>query len=217
VGHDPFSSARMYMELWEQPQAGGLALVSEWDFSPDGRIGCGRWEKHYRLHRRLGRLMVWLSADCALGAALAHRDAGGRVSSASRRRRVHMAPHTLWTARSQRHSVPDDHPEQSRLITRRSLHVQRLANRHNRGLRNVHIVHDRQPETSICQDRASVRRRSASGRSAIPMICPRRSAKACRRQGRPAPPWSTSSCSRAKAYPEKWEPVFSEKDHAQTR
>jgi acetolactate synthase I/II/III large subunit len=135
----PISSARMYMELWEQLKKEDWALVSDSDFSSNWPHRLWPLEKHYRFIGGSGGYGVGYQPVAALGAALAHRDAGGRVAvSITGDGEFNMAPHTLWTAAH--HGIPYlTIIQNNRAYHQEVMHVQRMANRHNRGLRNVPI------------------------------------------------------------------------------
>jgi len=135
----PISSARMYMELWEQLKKEDWALVSDGDFSSRWPHRLWPLERHYRFIGGSGGYGVGYQPVAALGAALAHRDVGGRVVVAiTGDGEFNMAPHTLWTAAH--HGIPYlTIIQNNRAYHQEVMHVQRMANRHNRGLRNVHI------------------------------------------------------------------------------
>jgi thiamine pyrophosphate-dependent acetolactate synthase large subunit-like protein len=135
----PISSARMYMELWEQLKKEDWALVSDSGFSSNWPHRLWPMEKHYRFIGGSGAYGVGYQPVAALGAALAHRDAGGRVAvSITGDGEFNMAPHTLWTAAH--HGIPYlTIIQNNRAYHQEVMHVQRMANRHNRGLRNVPI------------------------------------------------------------------------------
>jgi acetolactate synthase-1/2/3 large subunit len=135
----PISSARMYMELWDQLKKEDWALVSDAGFSSRWPHRLWPLEKHYRFIGGSGGYGVGYQPVAALGAALAHRDAGGRVVvSVTGDGEFNMAPHTLWTAAH--HGIPYlTIIQNNRAYHQEVMHVQRMANRHNRGLRNVPI------------------------------------------------------------------------------
>jgi thiamine pyrophosphate-dependent acetolactate synthase large subunit-like protein len=135
----PISSARMYMELWEQLKKEDWALMSDGDFSSGWPHRLWPMDKHYRFIGGSGGYGVGYQPVAALGAALAHRDAGGRVAvSITGDGEFNMAPHTLWTAAH--HGIPYlTIIQNNRAYHQEVMHVQRMANRHNRGLRNVPI------------------------------------------------------------------------------
>ena len=75
----------------------------------------------------------------ALGAALAHRDAGGRlVVSITGDGEFNMAPHTLWTAAH--HGIAYlTIIQNNRAYHQEVMGLQGLANRYNRGIDNIGI------------------------------------------------------------------------------
>lgn len=135
----PISTARLYMELWGQLQKEDWALVSDSDFSSRWPHRLWPLEKHYRFIGGSGGYGVGYQPVAALGAALAHRDAGGRVVvNVTGDGEFNMAPHTLWTAAH--HGIPYlTIIQNNRAYHQETMHVQRMANRHNRGVRNATI------------------------------------------------------------------------------
>jgi thiamine pyrophosphate-dependent acetolactate synthase large subunit-like protein len=135
----PISTARMYMELWDQLENEDWALVSDGDFSSRWPHRLWPLEKHYRFIGGSGGYGVGYQPVAALGAALAHRDAGGRVVvSITGDGEFNMAPHTLWTAAH--HGIPYlTIIQNNRAYHQEVMHLQRMANRHNRGIRNARI------------------------------------------------------------------------------
>jgi len=135
----PISTARLYMELWGPLQKEDWALVSDGDFSSRWPHRLWPLEKHYRFIGGSGGYGVGYQPVAALGAALAHRDAGGRVViNVCGDGEFNMAPHTLWTAAH--HGIPYlTIIQNNRAYHQEMMHVQRMANRHNRGIRNAPI------------------------------------------------------------------------------
>lgn len=135
----PISTARMYMELWGQLRGEDWALVSDGDFSSRWPHRLWPLDRHYRFIGGSGGYGVGYQPVAALGAALAHRDAGGRVVvSITGDGEFNMAPHALWTAAH--HGIPYlTVLQNNRAYHQEVMHLQRMANRHNRGVRNAHI------------------------------------------------------------------------------
>jgi len=135
----PISTARMYMELWEKLKNEDWALVSDGDFSSRWPHRLWPLERHYRFIGGSGGYGVGYQPVAALGAALAHRDAGGRVVvNVTGDGEFNMAPHTLWTAAH--HGIPYlTVVQNNRAYHQEVMHIQRMANRHNRGIRNARI------------------------------------------------------------------------------
>jgi acetolactate synthase-1/2/3 large subunit len=136
----PISTARLYMELWGQVQKEDWALVADGDFSSRWPHRLWPLEKHYRFIGGSGAYGVGYQPVAALGAALAHRDAGGGrvVINVCGDGEFNMAPHTLWTAAH--HSIPYlTIIQNNRAYHQEIMHVQRMANRHNRDIRTASI------------------------------------------------------------------------------
>jgi acetolactate synthase-1/2/3 large subunit len=135
----PISTARLYMELWPLLEREDWALVSDGSFSSLWPHRLWPLDKHYRFIGGSGGYGVGYQPVSALGAALAHRDAGGRVVVAvTGDGEFNMAPHTLWTAAH--HGIPYlTIIQNNRAYHQEVMHMQRMANRHNRGVRNASI------------------------------------------------------------------------------
>jgi acetolactate synthase I/II/III large subunit len=135
----PITTARLYMELWALLQKEDWALVSDSDFSSRWPHRLWPLDKHYRFIGGSGGYGVGYQPVAALGAALAHRDVGGRVVvNVTGDGEFNMAPHTLWTAAH--HGIPYlTIIQNNRAYHQELMHVQRMANRHDRGVRNVII------------------------------------------------------------------------------
>jgi len=136
----PISTARLYMELWGQLQKEDWALVADGDFSSRWPHRLWPLEKHYRFIGGSGAYGVGYQPVAALGAALAHRDAGGGrvVINVCGDGEFNMAPHTLWTAAH--HGIPYlTIIQNNRAYHQEIMHVQRMANRHNRDIRTASI------------------------------------------------------------------------------
>ena len=135
----PITTARLYMELWALLQKEDWALVSDSDFSSRWPHRLWPLDKHYRFIGGSGGYGVGYQPVAALGAALAHRDAGGRVVvNVTGDGEFNMAPHTLWTAAH--HRIPYlTIIQNNRAYHQELMHVQRMANRHDRGVRSATV------------------------------------------------------------------------------
>ncbi len=135
----PISSARMYMELWDQLKKEDWALVSDSNFSSLWPHRLWPMDRHYRFIGGSGGYGVGYQPVAALGAALAHRDVGGRVAiNVCGDGEFNMAPMSLWTAAH--HRIPYlTIIQNNRAYHQEIMHLQRMANRHNRDIRNAHI------------------------------------------------------------------------------
>ena len=136
---NPISGARLFAELWN------VVKNEDWAFTTPNNYA-GNWqhrlwpmEKHYQYIGASGGSGVGYEPVGALGAALAHRDAGGRLPIAIiGDGNFNMAPHTLWTAAH--HKIPYlAIIQNNRAYHQEVMHLQRMANRHNRDVENAHI------------------------------------------------------------------------------
>jgi acetolactate synthase-1/2/3 large subunit len=130
----PISSARMYMELWNQIKSEDWALVSATNFSSDWPFRLWAMDKPYRYIGGAGGAGVGYQQVASTGAALAHRDIGGRlVVSVTGDGELNMSPGVLWTAAH--HKIPLlTIVQNNRAYHQEWMHLQRMANRHNRAL-----------------------------------------------------------------------------------
>jgi acetolactate synthase-1/2/3 large subunit len=135
----PISSARMYAELYNQVKDLDWALMSDGGFSSNWPHRLWPIEKSYQFIGASGGAGVGYQPVAALGAALAHRDAGGRFAiSITGDGEFNMAPHTLWTAAH--HKIPYlTIIQNNRAYHQEVMHLQHMANRHNRDVTNAHI------------------------------------------------------------------------------
>ncbi len=135
----PISSARMYAELYNQVKDLDWALLSDGGFSSNWPHRLWPIEKSYQFMGGSGGGGVGYQPVAALGGALAHRDAGGRTAiSITGDGEFNMAPHTLWTAAH--HKIPYlTIIQNNRAYHQEVMHIQHMANRHNRGVENAVI------------------------------------------------------------------------------
>jgi thiamine pyrophosphate-dependent acetolactate synthase large subunit-like protein len=135
----PISSARMYAELYNVVKDMDWALLADGGFSSNWPHRMWPIEKHYQFIGGSGGSGVGYQPVAALGAALAHRDAGGRLPiSITGDGEFNMAPHTLWTA--VHHKIPYlTIIQNNRAYHQEVMHLQHMANRHNRNVENAHI------------------------------------------------------------------------------
>ncbi len=129
----PISTARMAAELWE--------VIRDKDWALAGGAGASRlWniDKHYRTISGAGAAGVGYSAPASVGAALAHRKHGRLVVSIQNDGDLMYAPGVLWTAAH--HRIPlMSVMHNNRAYHQEVMHVQRMANRHQRGITNAGI------------------------------------------------------------------------------
>jgi acetolactate synthase-1/2/3 large subunit len=131
----PVSTARMAAELWAQIKDKDWSLVS----------GAGGWpsrlwtfDKHYQHIGGAGGAGVGYGAPASLGAALANRKHGRLSVTIQNDGDLMYAPGVLWTAAH--HKIPLlSVMHNNRAYHMEVMHIQRMANRHQRGIENVGI------------------------------------------------------------------------------
>jgi acetolactate synthase-1/2/3 large subunit len=138
---NPISGARLFAELWNVVKNEDWAFTSTTPNNYTGNWQHRLWpmEKHYQHIGFSGGSGVGYEPPAALGAALAHRDAGGRLPIAIMGDgSFNMASNTMWTAAH--HNIPYlAFVHNNRAYHQELMHVQRMANRHNRGVENARI------------------------------------------------------------------------------
>ncbi len=130
----PITTARLSAELWAQIKDKDWSLVS--DVAP----GMSNWplrlwnfEKHYQFIGGAGGYGVGYGAPSSVGAALANR-AHGRLSvNIQCDGDLMYAPGVLWTAAHHRIPVLNV-MHNNRAYHQEVMHIQRMGNRHNRGI-----------------------------------------------------------------------------------
>ena len=126
----PVTTARLSAEIWAQIKNEDWSLV--W-------LGASGWEqlwnfdKHYQFIGGSGGFGVGYNAPAALGAALANRKYGRLSVNIQTDGDLMYAPGVLWTAAH--HRIPLlNVMHDNRAYHQELMHVQRMCNRHNRGL-----------------------------------------------------------------------------------
>ena len=140
IGWDsaPISGARLFGELWE------VVKNEDWAFSTPNNYA-GNWQhrlwpltKHYQYIGGSGGSGVGYEPVAALGAALAHRDEGRLSIGIVGDGNFNMAPHIMWTAAH--HKIPMlTIIHNNRAYHQEVMHLQRMANRHNRDVTTASI------------------------------------------------------------------------------
>ena len=131
----PITTARLAMELWGQIQNKDWSLVA----------GAGGWptrlwnfDKHYQHIGSSGGAGVGYGAPASLGAALANRKHGRLSVTIQNDGDLMYAPGVLWTAAH--HQIPLlSVMHNNRAYHQEVMHIQRMANRHQRGIENAGI------------------------------------------------------------------------------
>jgi acetolactate synthase-1/2/3 large subunit len=129
----PISMSRLSAELWD--------VIKDKDWAMTGGAGATRlWniDKHYRTISGGGAAGVGYTAPASIGAALAHRKHGRLVVSIQNDGDLMYAPGVLWTAAHHRIPIMSV-MHNNRAYHQEVMHVQRMANRHQRGITNAAI------------------------------------------------------------------------------
>jgi len=128
----PISTARMAAEIWNQ--------VKDKDWSLVGGTPSRLWnvDKHYQTISGGGTAGVGYGAPASVGAALANRKYGRLSVSIQNDGDLMYAPGVLWTAAH--HKIPLlSVMHNNRAYHQEVMHIQRMANRHQRGIANAGI------------------------------------------------------------------------------
>jgi acetolactate synthase-1/2/3 large subunit len=129
----PISTARLSAELWN--------VIRVHDWANVGGVGGGRlWNEdtHYRTIDGGGVAAEGGDLPTAVGAALAHRKYGRLSVSIQKDGDFMYAPGALWTAAH--HRIPLlSVMHNNRAYHQEVMHIQRMANRHQRGITNASI------------------------------------------------------------------------------
>ncbi|MBZ5631985.1 MAG: thiamine pyrophosphate-binding protein [Acidobacteriia bacterium] len=129
----PISTARLSAELWAQIKNDDWSLVSDVPFVSRWPLRLWNFDKHYQYIGGSGGAGVGYGAPAAVGAALANRKRGRLSVSIQNDGDLMYAPAVLWTAAH--HKIPLlSVMHNNRAYHQEVMHVQRMANRHNRGI-----------------------------------------------------------------------------------
>jgi thiamine pyrophosphate-dependent acetolactate synthase large subunit-like protein len=127
----PISTARLYAELWAQIKTEDWSLVSSTQSNWPARLWT--FDKYYQFIGGSGGAGVGYGAPAALGAALANKKYGRLTVNVQNDGDLMYAPGILWTAAH--HRIPIlNVMHNNRAYHQEVMHLQRMANRHNRGI-----------------------------------------------------------------------------------
>jgi len=130
----PISHARLAYELWAQIKNKDWALVNGGGW--ERRVW--NFDKYYQSIGGSGGGGVGYGAPASVGAALAHRKYGRLSISIQNDGDLMYAPGVLWTAAH--HRIPLlSVMNNNRAYHQELMHLQRMANRHNRDITTAHI------------------------------------------------------------------------------
>jgi thiamine pyrophosphate-dependent acetolactate synthase large subunit-like protein len=134
----PISTARLCHELWTQIQGLDWSLVSAVGSVSNWPLRLWSFEKHHQFIGGAGGHGIGYGAPAAVGAALANRKHGRLSVSIQNDGDLMYAPGILWTAAH--HRIPLlSVVHNNRAYHQEVMHIQRMANRHNRGITNAGI------------------------------------------------------------------------------
>ena len=132
----PISTARVAAELWGKIKDQDWSLVSTG--ISDWPLRLWTFDKHYQYIGGAGGAGVGYGAPAATGAALANRRHGRLSVNFQNDGDLMYAPGILWT--SAHHRIPLlSVMHNNRAYHQEMMHLQRMANRHNRGVATAQI------------------------------------------------------------------------------
>ena len=135
----PISTSRLCAEIW------GAVKNEDWSLASDVTPWVNRWplrlwnfDKYYQYIGTSGGFGVGYGAPAALGAALANKKYGRLTVNIQNDGDLMYSPGILWTAAH--HRIPLlSVMHNNRAYHQEVMHVQRMANRHNRGIERASI------------------------------------------------------------------------------
>jgi len=134
----PISTARLTAELWAQIKNEDWALVSESGNSSSWAMRLWSFDKYYQFLGDSGGAGVGYGAPAAVGAALANKKHGRLSVNIQGDGDFLYAPGVWWTAAH--HRIPLlSVMHNNRAYHQEVMHIQRMGNRHNRGVTKAHI------------------------------------------------------------------------------
>lgn len=134
----PITTARVSAELWQQIKSEDWSLVSEVGFFSRWPMRLWDFTKNYQYIGGAGGAGVGYGAPASVGAALANKKHGRLSVGINGDGDLMYAPGVLWTAAH--HHIPILMVvHNNRAYHQELMHVQRMANRHNRGITRADI------------------------------------------------------------------------------
>ena len=132
------TTARLSLELWSAIQQEDWSLVSSLGSVSGWPMRLWKFDKAYQFIGGSGGAGVGYMAPASLGAALANRPHGRLTVTIQPDGDLLYAPGILWTAAH--HRIPLlTVMHNNRAYHQELMHLQRMANRHNRGIDRAHI------------------------------------------------------------------------------
>ena len=134
----PISTARLTAEIWAQIKTEDWSLVSESGNSSGWSLRLWDFSKHYQHLGDAGGAGVGYGLPAAVGGALANKKYGRLSVNIQGDGDFLYAPGVLWTAAH--HKIPLlTVMHNNRSYHQEVMHLQRMGNRHNRGVDRAHI------------------------------------------------------------------------------
>lgn len=134
----PIATARLCAEIWEVIKNEDWSMVSDDRWVSYWPRRLWPFDRHDRFIGNSGGYGVGYGFPAAVGAALAFRSSGKMVVNIQSDGDLLYAPGALWTA--VHHKIPLlTIMHNNRAYHQEMMHVQRMANRHNRGVDQAHI------------------------------------------------------------------------------
>ena len=134
----PISVARLCAELWEQIKNEDWSFVSYCSYLSWWPLRLFDFKKHYQYICESGGYGIGYNAPATLGAALANRKYGRLTVNTQSDGDLMYAPGILWTAAH--HRIPIlNIMHNNRAYHQELMYIQRMCNRHNRGIDRAKI------------------------------------------------------------------------------
>jgi len=134
----PVTTARLSMEMWDAIKNEDWSLVSPVNMVSNWPMRLWSFDKHYQFIGGSGGAGVGYGAPASVGAALANKPHGRLTVTIQPDGDLLYAPGILWTAAH--HRIPLlSVMHNNRAYHQEVMHLQRMANRHNRGVDRAHI------------------------------------------------------------------------------
>jgi thiamine pyrophosphate-dependent acetolactate synthase large subunit-like protein len=134
----PVSTARLSLELWEAIRHDDWSLASYLNPVSGWPMRLWTFDKHYQFIGGSGGSGIGYTAPASVGAALANKKHGRLTVTIQPDGDLMYAPGILWTAAH--HHIPLLMVmHNNRAYHQELMHLQRMANRHNRGADRAHV------------------------------------------------------------------------------
>ena len=134
----PVTTGRLTLEVWNAIRGEDWSLVSQLNPVSGWPLRLWTFDKPYQFIGGSGGAGIGYTAPAAVGAALANRRHGRLSVCIQTDGDLMYAPGVLWT--SAHHEIPLlSVMHNNRAYHQETMHIQRMSNRHNRGVDRAHI------------------------------------------------------------------------------